>query len=110
MSPKGPYRLCTVNTAPERAKRLVGRFVEEVKAGYTIIYLENVESAFPLSQPPLRTQDAASLAREGAESSHRGEFEANFYCAQRDRRCKGDVREKQSRHFGTSPLPHQQLF
>ena len=44
MAPKGPYTLCTVNTAPERAKRLIGRVVEDVKEEYTIDYLQNAES------------------------------------------------------------------
>lgn len=44
MSPKGPYRLVTVNTAPERAKRLVGRVVEAVKEQYTIQHVANCES------------------------------------------------------------------
>jgi hypothetical protein len=44
MAPKGPYRLCTVNTAPERAKRLIGRVVEDVKEEYTIIHAQNAES------------------------------------------------------------------
>jgi hypothetical protein len=46
MVPKGPYKLCTVNTAPERAKRLIGRLVEDVKEEYTILYLANAESEF----------------------------------------------------------------
>lgn len=46
MAPKGPYKLCTVNTAPERAKRLVGRVVEDVKEDYTILYVENAESMY----------------------------------------------------------------
>ncbi|KAK9357175.1 hypothetical protein V1504DRAFT_108045 [Lipomyces starkeyi] len=44
MAPKGPYKLCTVNTAPERAKRLAGRVVEDVKEEYTILYVENAET------------------------------------------------------------------
>lgn len=43
-SPKGPYRLVTVNTAPERAKRLVGRVVVELKDQYTIEHIANCES------------------------------------------------------------------
>jgi hypothetical protein len=43
MVPKGPYRLCTVNTAPERAKKLVGRMVQDVREDYTIDYVENAE-------------------------------------------------------------------
>lgn len=44
MAPSGPYRLVTVNTAPERAKRLIGRVVEDVKDTYTIIHVANAES------------------------------------------------------------------
>lgn len=55
--PQGPFKLVTVNTAPERAKRLIGRVVEDVKAEYTIIYAANAESksALPSStiSPPL---------------------------------------------------------
>ncbi|KEF60705.1 uncharacterized protein A1O9_02266 [Exophiala aquamarina CBS 119918] len=44
MSPKGPYILVTVNTAPERAKRLVGRVAEELKEQYTIQHVANCET------------------------------------------------------------------
>ncbi|PIL32757.1 hypothetical protein GSI_04872 [Ganoderma sinense ZZ0214-1] len=37
------FRLVTVNTAPERAKRLIGRVVEDVKDKYTIVHAANVE-------------------------------------------------------------------
>lgn len=43
-SPAGPYRLVTVNNAPERAKRLVGRVVEDLKEQYTIVYVANCDS------------------------------------------------------------------
>lgn len=42
--PKGPYRLVTVNTAPERAHKLVGKFVESVKDQYIIEHVQNCES------------------------------------------------------------------
>ncbi|KAI0642262.1 hypothetical protein C8Q79DRAFT_1003167 [Trametes meyenii] len=38
-----PLKLVTVNTAPERAKRLIGRVVEDVKVQYTIVHAANVE-------------------------------------------------------------------
>ncbi|KAL5052120.1 hypothetical protein BDW71DRAFT_170217 [Aspergillus fruticulosus] len=41
---KGPFTLVTVNTAPERAKRLIGRMVEALKDRYTIIHLDNCET------------------------------------------------------------------
>ncbi|GAB1211566.1 hypothetical protein ATERTT37_000689 [Aspergillus terreus] len=40
-TPKGPFRLVTVNTAPERAKRLIGRMIEALKDRYTIIHEAN---------------------------------------------------------------------
>lgn len=42
--PLGPYKLVTVNNAPERAKRLIGRVVEAVKDKYTIIHSANIDS------------------------------------------------------------------
>lgn len=48
-SPKGPYKLCTCNTAPERAQRLVGRVIEQLKDKYTIIHAGNAESMFTLT-------------------------------------------------------------
>lgn len=42
--PAGPYKLVTVNTAPERAYRLVGRLIEALKDSYTIIHAANCES------------------------------------------------------------------
>lgn len=42
--PLGPFKLVTVNTAPERAKRLIGRVVEDVKDTYTIIHAGNADS------------------------------------------------------------------
>ncbi|KAL2821758.1 hypothetical protein BDW59DRAFT_164096 [Aspergillus cavernicola] len=41
--PKGPYTLVTVNTAPERAKRLIGRMVEALQQRYTIVHVDNCE-------------------------------------------------------------------
>lgn len=43
-APKGPFRLVTVNTAPERAKRLIGRMAEALSDRYTIIHVDNCES------------------------------------------------------------------
>ncbi|KAH6683608.1 hypothetical protein F5X68DRAFT_22922 [Plectosphaerella plurivora] len=44
MAPKGPFRLVTVNTAPERAKKLIGRMTEALKEEYTVDYVANCES------------------------------------------------------------------
>jgi hypothetical protein len=43
-APSGPYKLVTVNTAPARAKIIIGRVVEAVKETYTIDYVANAES------------------------------------------------------------------
>jgi hypothetical protein len=54
-TPKGPFRLVTVNTAPERAKRLIGRVAEALKDQYTIIHVDNCDSEYcPLHK--LQTQ------------------------------------------------------
>ncbi|KAF2248135.1 hypothetical protein BU26DRAFT_458230 [Trematosphaeria pertusa] len=42
--PKGPFHLVTVNTAPDRAKRLIGRLIEALKDRYEIHYLANCET------------------------------------------------------------------
>lgn len=44
MAPSGPYKLVTVNNAPDRAKRIVGRVVEDMKDQYQIIHAANAES------------------------------------------------------------------
>lgn len=43
-SRKGPFKLVTVNTAPERARRLIGRLIEALKDEYDIIHADNCES------------------------------------------------------------------
>lgn len=45
-TPKGPFTLVTVNTAPERAKRLIGRLIEALKDRYTITHVDNCESMY----------------------------------------------------------------
>lgn len=40
-SPKGPFRLVTVNNNPERAQRLIGRVVADLKDRYAIDYVGN---------------------------------------------------------------------
>lgn len=45
--PLGPFKLVTVNTAPERAKRIVGRLCEEIKDSYLIDYVANSTSEHP---------------------------------------------------------------
>ena len=41
---KGPFRLVTVNTAPERAQRLIDRLVEALKKDYEIVHVDNCQS------------------------------------------------------------------
>ncbi|KAK7529147.1 uncharacterized protein J3D65DRAFT_643147 [Phyllosticta citribraziliensis] len=43
MAPLGPYKLVTVNSVPERAKRLVGRVCEDVKDRYLIEHAGNAD-------------------------------------------------------------------
>ncbi|KAL1624194.1 hypothetical protein SLS54_004124 [Diplodia seriata] len=50
MAPLGPFKLVTVNNAPERAKRLIGRVVEDVKDKYTIIHAGNADDISKVEQ------------------------------------------------------------
>lgn len=45
--PIGPFRLVTVNTAPERAKRLIGRLIEQLRDRYEIEHVANCSSITP---------------------------------------------------------------
>lgn len=48
MAPSDPIKLVTVNNAPERAKRLIGRVIEDVKDQYTIVHAGNAESTLTI--------------------------------------------------------------
>lgn len=74
MAPLGPYKLVTVNNAPERAKRLIGRVVEDVKDKYTIIHAGNADGMFFffLSQRSKHLL-TASRHRQGRRSGNRGQ-------------------------------------
>ncbi|KAJ4300241.1 hypothetical protein N0V88_002913 [Collariella sp. IMI 366227] len=61
MAPAGPYRLVTVNTAPERAKRLIGRVVEDVKEQYTIIHAGNAATSM---WTPEEARQIIAIAKE----------------------------------------------
>jgi hypothetical protein len=41
---KGPFHLVTVNTAPERATRLIGRMTDALRNDYEIIHVANCSS------------------------------------------------------------------
>ncbi|KAF2270160.1 hypothetical protein CC78DRAFT_528653 [Lojkania enalia] len=41
---KGPFKLVTVNTAPERAKRLIGRLIDGLHDRYDIEHVANCEN------------------------------------------------------------------
>lgn len=41
---QGPFRLVTVNTAPERAKLVVGRMIEGLRDQYDIEHVANCSS------------------------------------------------------------------
>jgi hypothetical protein len=44
LQPLGPYKLVSVNTAPERAQRMIARLCNEVKDRYIITHEGNAES------------------------------------------------------------------
>ncbi|EMR63976.1 hypothetical protein UCREL1_9064 [Eutypa lata UCREL1] len=43
-SRKGPFKLVTVNTSPDRAQRLIGRLIDALKADYDITHVANCQS------------------------------------------------------------------
>jgi hypothetical protein len=43
---KGPFRLVTVNTAPERAKRLIARLIEQLQDRYDIEHVANCSCTY----------------------------------------------------------------
>ena len=59
---KGPFRLVTVNTAPERAKKLIGRLIEALKEDYDIEHVDNCESELILGSGS-RDHSPSSAAR-----------------------------------------------
>ena len=46
MTNRALWKLVTVNTAPERAKRIVGRMIVALKDQYDIEHVDNCESEF----------------------------------------------------------------
>ncbi|KAF4968525.1 hypothetical protein FSARC_4092 [Fusarium sarcochroum] len=80
MSPKGPFRLMTVNTAPERAKRVIGAMVEDLKERYTIDYVVNSE----------KIEDVRSLVQE-----HRPDvlFTASMWTPEQSKEIEATARE-----------------
>ncbi|EME77293.1 uncharacterized protein MYCFIDRAFT_60119 [Pseudocercospora fijiensis CIRAD86] len=72
-APRGPYRLVTVNTAPDRAKRLIGRLVDALKDKYEIKHVANcervdeVERAVTDQQPELLFCASMWTSEEAAE-------------------------------------------
>ncbi|MCJ1442643.1 MAG: hypothetical protein MMC23_003140 [Stictis urceolatum] len=47
--PDNPLKLVTVNTAPERAYRLIGRVIESLNDRYSIVHADNVDSKHDVS-------------------------------------------------------------
>ncbi|KAG9526389.1 hypothetical protein KCU77_g15727, partial [Aureobasidium melanogenum] len=73
--PLGPFKLVTVNTAPERAYRLIGRVVENVKDKYTIIHAGNADNQEQVREVVTRCQPdvlftASMWTPEEAKSIH----------------------------------------
>ncbi|KAK2768315.1 hypothetical protein FQN54_000168 [Arachnomyces sp. PD_36] len=71
--PKGSFKLVTVNTAPERAFRLIGRVIEALKERYTIMHVANcdeiseVESKVKEFQPDVLCCASMWTPQEAAE-------------------------------------------
>ncbi|KAF2030780.1 hypothetical protein EK21DRAFT_64914 [Setomelanomma holmii] len=57
---KGPFHLVTVNTAPERAKRLIGRMIEALSDRYEIVHVANCSTIEDVA-PTVRIQQPEVL-------------------------------------------------
>ncbi|KAK5155639.1 hypothetical protein LTS14_005900 [Recurvomyces mirabilis] len=44
MATQRQYKLVTVNNAPDRARKIVGRVIDDVKGTYNIVHAANAES------------------------------------------------------------------
>jgi hypothetical protein len=64
--PKGPYKLITINTAPERATRLIGRMVEALKDVYIIEHVKNCECKYHLDPIGANVDENAAIDEVGA--------------------------------------------
>lgn len=64
-APAGPYKLVTVNTAPDRAKIIVGRICEEIKGQYLINYVANSTSEPSFLPDPLPVLGRSSMMNDG---------------------------------------------
>ena len=65
--PSGPFRLVTVNTAPDRARLIVGRVTEALKDEFIIEHVGNCESMsthlpLPLDSPTSKSSSVGVLA------------------------------------------------
>ena len=60
------YRLMTVNTAPERAKRLVGRttVILNESQDYDIEHVANCEGKTAETKPPTQTPNVPKMGRD----------------------------------------------
>ncbi|KAI7152312.1 hypothetical protein KC349_g9015 [Hortaea werneckii] len=80
MAPQGPYKLMTVNNAPDRAKRLIGRVVEDMKDQYEINYVANAES--PDAARPLLEQHMPDIV-----------FTASMWTPEQSSKCLAEAKE-----------------
>jgi hypothetical protein len=62
-TPKGPFRLVSVNTAPDRARRVIGRVADLLRDRYIIVHEANCESMYSALQPG--QADRAEIADVG---------------------------------------------
>ena len=65
MAPQGPFKLITVNNAPERAQRLIGRVVQDMKDRYEIYYVANAESEVTVLGDSVRADSGQVLKSRG---------------------------------------------
>lgn len=61
-TPKGPFRLVSVNTAPDRARRVIGRVADLLRDRYIIVHEANCESMSPACNRDRLTEQKSRMS------------------------------------------------
>lgn len=61
MTRKGPFRLMTVNTAPDRAYRLICRLIHYLGKDYNIMHVANAQSMFQCKNHPTTAANVGGI-------------------------------------------------
>lgn len=92
---RGPFTLVTVNTAPDRAKRLVGQMIAKLEDRYDITHVDNCSSIEEVASKVQQHQPNILVSGE----STRELWVQNLTCTSSRHRCG---HQRRHRRFGKS--------